>query len=210
MRIRQVKPAFFKDARMAELTADERLFFIGLWMLADDAGYLRWDPAEAGLELYGYEPRDEREQAATAHLAVLIEAGRVVNLECGHLRIPTFKNHQRLAGLSKQVKTYENEHHACYAPAPPAGARDDPTSPGPERSGKGIGSGTERFGSELVRAPASSGAGATSAFSQAVGPVVALHRCSCGKRMVQAGSGRWVCTNPDRSRCDVALAIAQA
>ena len=57
MRIRQVKPSFFKDPLMAELTPPVRLFYVGLWMLADDAGWFRWDVAEVGNELYGYEPR---------------------------------------------------------------------------------------------------------------------------------------------------------
>ena len=52
MRIRQVKPAFWTDARIAALPAPARLFYIGLWMVADDAGWLRWDPSQIANELY--------------------------------------------------------------------------------------------------------------------------------------------------------------
>ncbi len=209
MRIRQVKPGFFKDARMAELSPEERLFYIGLWMLADDAGYLRWDPAEAALELYGYDPRDQRERAVTDHLAVLIAAGRVTNLECGHLFVPTFTTHQRLAGPTSRVLTYEREHLKCYAPRIPAGVRDDPTSPDPVRSGTGNGAGTGRFVSEPVSAPAPAPGDAdarslkekvgwqpgTSVVAE-LGPIC-NRTPSCGKPMTghRPGTDRWVCTN---------------
>lgn len=54
-RIRQIKPSFFKDPDMAALTPPVRLFYVGLWCLADDAGYYRWDVAEVGIELFGFD-----------------------------------------------------------------------------------------------------------------------------------------------------------
>ena len=138
MRIRQVKPSFFKDARIAELPAPVRLTYIGLWMLADDAGYYRWDVAEAGLELYGYESRSRREKDVTAHLAQLVKAGRVEVYECDHVFIPTLTDHQRFGGPTKRVTTYQREHASC--PHIPATPRDSPPIPG-----------TVRNGTELVR-----------------------------------------------------------
>jgi hypothetical protein len=149
VRIRQVKPSFFKDARIAELPPAVRLTYIGLWMLADDAGYYRWDPAEAGLELYGYESRTKRERDVTAHLARLVEAGRVADLKCGHIVIPTLKDHQRFAGPTKRVLTYEREHVKCapprISPQVPAGITPFPDTvrsvadveQEPERNGAG-------------------------------------------------------------------------
>lgn len=150
MRIRQIKPAFFKDARIAELPAPVRLFYIGLWMLADDAGWLTWDAAEVGNELYGYEPRSRREKHALAYLADLDAAGRVVVHPCGHVSIPTFIEHQRLSGLTKQVRTTLKEHTDKCGPQSPAVPRDDPQSPDTERNGKGTGNGkgTVRSGTE--------------------------------------------------------------
>jgi hypothetical protein len=142
VRIRQVKPSFFKDARIAEMTPAVRLTYIGLWMLADDAGYYRWDPAEAGLELYGYESRTKRERDVTAHLARLVEAGRVADLKCGHIVIPTLKDHQRFGGPTKRVLTYEREHLTCAPPKRPAPPRDSPPIPDPVWNGSG--NGTER------------------------------------------------------------------
>lgn len=156
MRIRQVKPSFFKDARIAALTPAVRLFYIGLWMLVDDAGYYRWDAAEAGLELYGYDSRTKRERDVTAHLASLVAAGRVIDLDCGHIVIPSFTDHQRFAGPTKRFLGYEREHVKCAmprtSPQVPAVSRTSPQVPAPVR----IGTGTElepvRNVSELVDA----------------------------------------------------------
>lgn len=153
MRIRQVKPSFFKDALMAELSPPVRLFYVGTWMLADDAGWLTWDVAEVGNELYGYEPRGRRERNATAYLDALIDAKRITRYEgCDHLSIPKFAEHQRLAGLTKQVRTVFKEHEKECVPKDPAHPRDDPHSPGTVRNGRGKGTGTEdgavRNGSE--------------------------------------------------------------
>jgi hypothetical protein len=160
VRIRQVKPSFFKDARIAELPPAVRLTYIGLWMLADDAGYYRWDPAEAGLELYGYESRTKRERDVTAHLARLVDAGRIVDFGCGHLLVPHLVTHQRLAGPTKRVLTYEREHIKCapprVSPQVPAGITHLPDTVRlgtdvdvePERNGTGTVDGRKRHDDE--------------------------------------------------------------
>lgn len=146
-----MKPAYFKDARMASLSPAVRLTYIGLWMLADDAGYYRWDPAEAGLELYGYESRSKRERDVTAHLAALVEAGRVDDLGCDHIVIPTLVDHQRFGGPTKRVTTYQTEH-VRECPHIPAGPRDSPLVPGTVRNGtERYGDGTERYGTVDAR-----------------------------------------------------------
>lgn len=148
MRIRQVKPAFWTDARVAALPPAARLFYIGLWMQADDAGWLRWDASQVANELYGYESRKRRERDVEAFLALLVDAGRVVRYECGHVQIPTLTDHQHLSVASKQVRTFQREHADCTPT--PADARGNP--PLPSRKGKGEGhvngggNGTEREG----------------------------------------------------------------
>lgn len=146
MRIRQVKPSFFKDAHIAAMAPAVRLTYIGLWMLADDAGYYRWDVAEAGLELYGYDSRTKREKVVAAHLDELVAGGRVVRLAdpkygyeaCDHIYIPTLTDHQRFGGPTKRVTTYQREHATC--PRIPADTRESPPIPGTVR----IRNGTER------------------------------------------------------------------
>lgn len=135
MRIRQVKPAYFKDERIAALTPAVRLFYIGLWMLADDAGYLRWNPAEAGLELYGFESRKRRERDVTAYLDVLVAADRVERYDCGHIYIPTLTDHQRFSGPDKRFRAFEREHAGC--PPVPATPRRFPRVTAPVGNGNG-------------------------------------------------------------------------
>jgi hypothetical protein len=145
MRIRQVKPAFWTDARIAALPAPARLFYIGLWMEADDAGWLRWDCSQIANELYGYESRKKRERESEAFLALLVAAERVIVHPCGHLFIPHLTTHQHLSVTSKQVRTILREHEGCTQP--PAEARGDPPTPVETRGSpavKGNGNGKVR------------------------------------------------------------------
>lgn len=166
MRIRQVKPAFWADARLAEVPEATRLFYIGLWMVADDAGWFRWDPIEVARDLYGYETRTRRERRVVTMFEALTASARVVLHPCGHAEIPTMVVHQRLSGPTKQVQTALNEHlRQCHAPLLPAGSRGSPPSPasprpernGTERKGNGTGKGT---GKGSARPLAPSGASA--------------------------------------------------
>lgn len=144
MRIRQIKPAFWSDSKLAELPEGTRLFYVGLWMLADDAGWLAWDPAEAAHELYGYETRAKRERRVVEMFATLAARGRVVLHPCGHAFLPNLVEHQRLAGMTKRVESTWKDHQRCTPakakdeppadpPHIPAGPRDSPRIPGTEK-----------------------------------------------------------------------------
>ncbi|MBI3978671.1 MAG: hypothetical protein HY331_10855 [Chloroflexi bacterium] len=131
MRIRQVKPEFWKDPDLAKLPLTARLAYIGLWGLADDSGWFRFDVPSMALELFGYEPRTRRERMIVGALEVLVAAKRVEPHECGHALIPTLVDHQRFAGETKRVYTVLKEHKQCPRvpagpPQPPAG-EDDPS-----------------------------------------------------------------------------------
>lgn len=140
MRIRTIKPAFWHDSRLARLPEATRLFYVGLWMVADDAGWFRWDPAEVANDLYGYDRRDRREAKVETMMAGLIECGRVSLAPCGHGYIPKLVEHQHLAGFTKQVRTVENEHLKECISRPssltPADTRDIPRMPEDSRPGK--------------------------------------------------------------------------
>lgn len=51
-RARNIKPGFFKNADLVELTMEARLLFIGLWTLADRAGRLEDRPKQIKMELF--------------------------------------------------------------------------------------------------------------------------------------------------------------
>lgn len=159
MRIRQIKPAFWSDGRIAELPESTRLFYVGLWMIADDAGWFRWDPVEVSRDLYGYEGRTRRERRTATMFDQLVTIGRIVLHECGHAEVPKLGNHQHLAGTAKQVRTAFNEHlRECVSPTP-ATPREVPPIPvetrlGKEREGKGMEGGQVREGTVTARASA--------------------------------------------------------
>ena len=137
LRIRQLKPDWWLDKDLqTRLSADVREFYIGLWMVADDAGYFDWNPVRIGAELYPYRTAHRREKqiAEWAELLATLDADEphLVVFECGHARVPKMPAHQRLAAETKQVKTVLKKHLHC--PRGSAGIRGDLA---PER-GEGI------------------------------------------------------------------------
>jgi len=132
MRIRQIKPEFWKDAKLAALTEGARLFFIGTWSLADDAGWLRWSIPEIAAELYPFESRGMRERRVKKHGESLAALGRLHFHDCGHAVIPKMPTHQHLAGTTRRVTSIYTEHLTCAEPATP---RDSPRLPAPVSKG---------------------------------------------------------------------------
>lgn len=98
MRIRQVRPEFWTDETMAALSPAVRLFYIGLWNVADDAGWMEWRPSRIGAVLFPYESAKRRQRDIDAWSEALSAAGRLVIHECGCAQIPTLPRHQRITG----------------------------------------------------------------------------------------------------------------
>ena len=150
MRIRQVKPEFWKDAKMADLSEGARLFFIGTWQLCDDAGWMRWDVANIAAELYPFEGRASREKRVVRHAEALAALGRLHLHDCGHAQVPKMPAHQHLAGTTRRVVSIADEHIKGCIPATP---RDSPRLPAPVSIGsvsKGSVSDRERKHAEFV------------------------------------------------------------
>jgi hypothetical protein len=165
MRIRQVKPDYWSDSVIADMPDSVRLFYIMLWMEADDAGWLRWDASAMGLHLYPFAARSWRERKVSQMIEPLVASGRVERMtDCHHLLIPRLSEHQRLAAPEKRVLTIKREHERhCVlreiAPSPrvPADTREPPLIPETERNGT-VRNGTERR--DVARAPARAERGA--------------------------------------------------
>jgi hypothetical protein len=128
MRIRQVKPEFFGDADMADLPFRTRLTYIGLWLEADDAGWLLVDAVQIAHDLYGFDPRARREAWVVEDLVRLQESGCLEVLDCGHGVIPTMPKHQRFGG--RPVYTMRDAHARGCA------RHDADARPGTVRNGK--------------------------------------------------------------------------
>lgn len=51
-KIRGIKPEFWTDGDIVECSIPARLFFIGLWNFADDAGGFVWNPRELKMKIF--------------------------------------------------------------------------------------------------------------------------------------------------------------
>lgn len=138
MRIRTVKPEFWTDEKLVELPDSTRLFFVGLWMLSDDAGFFRASVREIANELYSFRPVRRRERDVEGWLAKLVELGVVRLLDCGkHGLVPNLVDHQWLAGTTKRVYRIRQEHEGERARGEPAGSPRGPEDPRVGREGIG-------------------------------------------------------------------------
>ena len=100
MRVRVVRPEFWSDSKMAALPIPVRMTYIGLWQIADDAGYLEWDAKAIAAELYRYESPRRRETMVVDHLDRLLEASRIRLLPCRrHAVIPSLPQHRIKGGV---------------------------------------------------------------------------------------------------------------
>jgi hypothetical protein len=55
---RTIKPSFFQDDRLAELSPLERLAFIGMWTIADDEGWMEYRSKQFKNQILPYDECD--------------------------------------------------------------------------------------------------------------------------------------------------------
>ena len=165
-RIRQIKPTWWLDKELqTRVNADVREFYIGLWQIADDAGFLDWDPIRIGAELYPYVASARRERNVQAWGMALADLRpdrpHFVRYLCGHAQVPKMPRHQRIAG--KQSFLVRDQHARCALDSQwePKVATD---SPGTERNGIG----TERY--REVATAAVAPLGARAGLAEIIGP----------------------------------------
>jgi hypothetical protein len=110
VRIRSIKPEFFKDDKLADLAPVTRILFAGLWCLADCEGRLADRPRQIKAEALPYDDCD-----VDAALQSLHDGGFIQRYQVGDKRvilIVNFKRHQRISGKEAATKS--------ELPAPPA------------------------------------------------------------------------------------------
>lgn len=102
MRIRSIKPEFWRSKDIRQLDWEERLLFIGLWSYVDDNGVGRDDEAEVIGDVFAGDMfTDPRETVARVSrgLQKLSEAGRIARYEVegrDFLYIVNWEKHQRI------------------------------------------------------------------------------------------------------------------
>jgi hypothetical protein len=100
MRMRVVKPEFWKDELVAKWTPLTRLAYIGLWSEADDFGRLRWIPEYLRAAIFPYDVRMNMEAA----LKPIVDSRRVFLYSVNgteYAVILSFHKHQRINRKSK-------------------------------------------------------------------------------------------------------------
>lgn len=106
-RIRSVKPEYFDDPDVGQLSAEAALAFVGLWTQADKRGRLPDDPRRLKVRIRPYSSAD-----FGATLAELVEAGFLIRYQSSDgvklLQVRSFEKHQ---------KTHKLEPDSQY-PAP--------------------------------------------------------------------------------------------
>lgn len=99
---------------MARMPVEVRLFYIGLWNLADDAGFLEWNLPEIAAALSPYESAPDREKVARSGARLLVKAGRVEVLSCKtHARIATIERWKIPGG--GQFYGVQKAHSKCQS-----------------------------------------------------------------------------------------------
>jgi hypothetical protein len=121
-RIRTIKPEFWSDYRMSRLSALDRLIYIALWSMADDAGRIEGD-ADTVWRFMNLreEPRSHVEEA----LQRLQECARVALYEidgAAYIAVLHWKNHQRIEHPSRSQRpkpdgTYDDDGNIHEKPA---------------------------------------------------------------------------------------------
>lgn len=105
-RIRSLKPGFFTNEHLAELSFAHRLCFAGLWTLADRSGRLEDRPKRIKAALFPYDDIDVEQL-----LNGLSEKDFILRYDADGvpaIAIPTFERHQRP----------KKDEHASALPAP--------------------------------------------------------------------------------------------
>jgi hypothetical protein len=144
MRIRTIKPEFFKHDGIAALAPLTRLLFIGLWSLADADGRMEDRPARIRVEILPYDDCDPEAMLADLHAAGFIRRYQIDGLAL--IELPSFRRHQRIGGkeaqqpsrFPKYVDNQQGKHPGSTGEAPGKHlAAQETEGKGRETEGKG-------------------------------------------------------------------------
>lgn len=93
-RIRSIKPDFWTDEKVVELSAFARLLFIGLWNFADDDGRMQYSPKKIKMQIFPADTLDISELFGEIRRESLINIYVVDDIE--YLEIVNFSKHQKI------------------------------------------------------------------------------------------------------------------
>jgi hypothetical protein len=93
-RIRTIKPDFWTDEKIVELSPWARLLFIGLWNFVDDDGRIEYSPKRIKMQIFPADPVDCSELIREIRGASLVTVYVVGGKE--FLQVCNFSKHQKI------------------------------------------------------------------------------------------------------------------
>jgi hypothetical protein len=103
MRIRTIKPEFWKHDGIAELEYATRLLFIALWCIADRRGRMEDRPRRIKAECFPYDELDVDAMLSELHSAGFIDRYEVEGVKI--IEVRSFEKHQRLTGKEAETES---------------------------------------------------------------------------------------------------------
>lgn len=111
MRGRYLMREYWSDSDLfLRLTPDQREVYVGLWMLADDEGWMPRDVPAIAAALYRYEDRKPREDRVRAALDRLRDLEKVESLRCRCLHLPAVARYPRAGKKSTEHRSEHQKH----------------------------------------------------------------------------------------------------
>ena len=142
-RIRSIKPDFWTDEKIVELSAFARLLFIGLWNFADDDGRMVYSPKKIKMQIFPADTVDISElieEIAHQELITVYTVCKVAYVQIAH-----FSKHQKIDKRTpSKLPAYGNGEVAApesseRSPVPSEDLRAAPTEGKGSGGGKGEG-----------------------------------------------------------------------
>lgn len=111
MRGRYLMREYWSDTDLfTRLSADQRELYQGLWMLADDEGWMPRDVPGIGAALYRFLDRSPREAQIRRGLDRLKAIGKVETFRCGCLYLPAVARYPRAGKKSSEHRDLHQTH----------------------------------------------------------------------------------------------------
>lgn len=131
-RIRTIKPEFWTDEKVVELSAFARLLFIGIWNFVDDEGRMAFSPKRLKMQVF---PSDDVDCASL--IDELLRQGLVLVYEVNgarYMQVYGFAKHQKIDKRSAS-KHPAPPHSADYHHFPPDRGQAVTTTVGVDATG---------------------------------------------------------------------------
>lgn len=113
MRSRNIKSDFFKDEKIADLSFQARILFVGLWCIADREGRFEWSERRIKVEIFPYDEIDIHRE-----LTVIERSGLILKYEVNgkiYGEVVNFKKHQTPHHTEKKstFPEYQTKTNGC-------------------------------------------------------------------------------------------------